>query len=153
VNEVAVTAPTHTGMTELALHIAGTQATRYRGDGVILASPLGTTAYNLSAGGPVLNPRLRAITVTPICAHLLTMRSLVVPAEETVEVKFRGSDMATVLIDGRMIHEMRPKDCVRVTEAKEHFLLIETPKRSYYQTLRKKLNWGERPRYGKGNHQ
>jgi len=147
VNEAAVTAPTHTRMIELLLTIAGCPATRYRGDGVLIATPLGTTAYNLSAGGPVLNPRLEAMTITPLCPHLLTLRSLVVPAEEKVSVNVFGPDEASLLVDGRIVHRVMPEEELNVTRAPEYFLLMESPKRSYYQTLHLKLNWGERPRY------
>jgi len=150
VNEIAVARQEPGHMVDVGLQINDSDTTRFLGDGVMIATPVGSTAYNLSAGGPVLHPRLEVMTITPICAHLLTMRSLVIPAGEEVRLTVFSDTKSTLLIDGKNACELSAGDTVEVYKSQRSFLLVETPDRTYYQTLITKLKWGEQPKYAEG---
>jgi len=150
VNEIAVVSKESGHMVDISLQIAGSDAARFLGDGVMVSTPVGSTAYNLSAGGPVIHPRLEVMAITPICPHILTMRSLVVPSDHVVRLTLHGKHQNSLLIDGRTACELKEGDTLEISKSKDRFLLVETPSRTYYQTLITKLKWGERPRYAEG---
>jgi NAD+ kinase len=131
-------------MVDLDLHIDGAYVCKYRADGLIVSTPTGSTAYSLSAGGPIVYPAVDAFVITPICPHTLSDRPLVVPDSVTVEVDFEGSDEPVYLtVDGQIGIELRGGDRVRVTKAPEKLKLVRAPKKTYYELLRSKLKWGE----------
>jgi NAD+ kinase len=141
-NEVAVVAGPPFRILELQLHVDGELATLYRGDGLIISTPVGSTAHNLSAGGPILEKSLRAFVISAISPHTLTVRPVVDSAERTYALSLpdpRASAM--VVVDGRPLHPMLSGDCVRVQRAEASFQLIEVTGHSYYRTLREKLGW------------
>ncbi len=129
---------------ELALRADGVDLGSTLADGMILATPSGSTAYSLSAGGPVVSPRLRALIVTPISAHTLSFRPLVVAGEEGVEIRLlrASAAQAQISVDGHPRWPMHPDATLCVRAASEDLQLVVTQERSFYHTLRSKLGWG-----------
>jgi NAD+ kinase len=119
---------------------------RFSGDGVVVATPTGSTAYSLSAGGPIVAPAMGCILVTPICPHTLAVRPLVIHAQETVRVEAVGKDSSLVLtVDGQAGTDLRTGETVVIRQAAARVHLIRFPGQSFFSTLRKKLNWAIRP--------
>lgn len=119
--------------------------TTYKADGLIFSSPTGSTAYNLSAGGPLVYPGLATITVTPICPFMLSSRPIILPADKLVVTRFNTdnpSEHAQVIIDGQAYWEMRDGDELEVETAKHSLQLIVSSTRDYFTILRNKLHWG-----------
>jgi NAD+ kinase len=141
-NDVVV-ARSQARMVRIRLLIDGEYVATHYSDGLIVSTPTGSTAYSLAAGGPILEPDLRALLLTPICPHTLTNRPLVVSSEKTVEIEqLPPSPPAAVTIDGQVRYPIEPGDRVRVTRSPYFFKLIEVKTRSYIETLRRKFNWG-----------
>jgi NAD+ kinase len=146
-NDVVVTRGAISRVVELAISVDGDFVTRVKGDGVILASPTGSTAYNLAAAGPIVHPAVDAIVLTPIAPHTLANRPIVIPGAAAIDVTAiddgrRLEVFAT--FDGQAGHSLAPGDVVRVTRAEQPVRLISSATRSYFDTLREKLGWGER---------
>jgi len=116
----------------------------YRSDGLILSTPTGSTAYNLSAGGPILDPRVAAMILNPICPHTLTQRPLVLPDSLQVEVRLLPREEATLTLDGQVGTPLQPGDAVRVTRSSHPARFITVPGHNHFETLRMKLGWGSR---------
>ncbi len=125
--------------------INGIYVTTYRGDGVIVSTPTGSTAYSLAAGGPIVYPSMDSVLITPICPHTLTNRPLLIPDRASVEftLETEESDVRLTL-DGQVGCDILPFDQVVITKAKSHVLFIKSPFKDYFQILRTKLKWGER---------
>jgi NAD+ kinase len=121
----------------------GDTITTYKADGLILCTPTGSTAYNLSAGGPILTPDLDAIVLTPICPHTLSNRPLVVRADHGVAVTNVSPYLGVVTVDGHWSREMAPGDVVEVRRMVRR-LRVFRPGHSFFKILRQKLSWGER---------
>lgn len=120
--------------------VNGEEAGRYAADGVIVATPTGSTAYSLSAGGPILEPTVRALVVTPICPHTLAARSLVVPADARVALEVLGpSDEFMLTLDGQVGRQLRSGERVAVRPAGSPVRLVRLPGQSFYETLQRKL--------------
>ena len=117
--------------------------TNLRGDGLIIATPTGSTAYSLSASGPILDPSLEVLIINPICPHTLSNRPFLVPSQVSVEIALRSPGKAMVTFDGQVGVEMNPEDTVEVSASKHRAHLIRFPDRSYYDVLRNKLKWGD----------
>jgi NAD+ kinase len=117
--------------------------TTYKADGLILSTPTGSTAYNLSAAGPILSPDLEALVIAPICPHTLTNRPLVVRVDREIRVTNDSEYHAVLTVDGHWSREMGPGDVVEVRKW-ERRLKVFRPKDSFYKILRQKLSWGER---------
>lgn len=119
----------------------------FTADGVIISTPTGSTAYSLSAGGPILFPLMNAIAVTPICPHTLAVRPLVVPAEYPISLSEKSGHRDVVLtVDGQIIHKVREEDRLLVTRASHVTRLVKPFEGSFFLRLREKLKWGERER-------
>ncbi|HEX4951376.1 MAG TPA: NAD(+)/NADH kinase [Blastocatellia bacterium] len=130
-------------MIELECHVNGDFVNRFRADGMIIATPTGSTAYSLSAGGPIVFPSMRAILLTPICPHTLSNRPVVVPGEATVELTFRKADGGAMLtIDGQRGIALTTADCVRLLRSETTFEIVRPRQRNYFEVLRTKLKWG-----------
>jgi NAD+ kinase len=145
-NDVVVTRGAISRVVDLAVTVDGGFVTRVKGDGIILASPTGSTAYNLAANGPIVHPDVDAILLTPIAPHALANRPIVIPGTSTVEVTPLDDGRQPEVFatfDGRTGHHLAPGDIVRVTLAPEPVRLVSSPTRSYFDTLREKLGWGE----------
>jgi NAD+ kinase len=143
-NEAVLNKGTLARMIELELYIDGGFVCRYRADGLIVATPTGSTAYSMSAGGPIVHPAVESILITPICPHTLSDRPVVVPDRSKVELRL-AEDTGSVFLtmDGQIGVPLQAGNRVRITRAPEQLKLIHPPKKSYFEILRNKLKWGE----------
>jgi NAD+ kinase len=142
-NDVVITKSALARIIDLRIEVDGRLVARYRSDGLILSTPTGSTAYNLSAGGPIVFPTLPVILITPICPHTLTHRPLVVPDSSLVEVRLETPDQEVYLtVDGQEGTTLEPADRVRVRSSQVHANLVRISGRSFYDSLRSKLRWG-----------
>jgi NAD+ kinase len=141
----------HTGppfhMVDIDLEIDGQVVSHYSSDGLIISTPVGSTAHNLAAGGPILGQDLMAFVITPICPHSLTIRPLVDSADKTYTAHVRRADGAWLTIDGQETIEVKQGHRITLRKSPVSFKLVKVPGRNYYQTLRDKLNWGTTPNY------
>jgi len=143
-NEAVVNKGALARMIELELSIDADFVCRYRADGLIVASPTGSTAYSLSAGGPIVHPGVESFIITPICAHMLSDRPVVVRDSSSIELKLSGNTESVFLtLDGQRGIPLQATDKIRISRAKELLKLIQPPRKSYFEILRNKLKWGE----------
>ncbi|MGE6757404.1 NAD(+)/NADH kinase [Corallococcus interemptor] len=125
--------------------IDGVPITTYKSDGVILATPTGSTAYSLSAGGPIVHPSVDCTILSPICSHALTQRAIVVPADRTIRVTLKSETADTYLtLDGQTGHSLQGGDCIEVVRSPNRVALVRNPRVAFFTILRQKLHWGER---------
>jgi NAD+ kinase len=145
-NDAVVTKAARSRMVDLSVWLGDDFVTRVKADGLIVATPTGSTAYNLAAGGPIVQPNVAALIVTPIAPHTLTNRPLVIPATATVRIQalVDGRDEVYVTYDGQVAYRLQQGDEILVRQADVCLRLIRPTARSYYQVLRTKLKWGER---------
>jgi NAD+ kinase len=129
-------------MIELRTWVGGERVATYRSDGLIVATPTGSTAYNLSAGGPLLDPSLRAMVLNPICPHTLTQRPLVLPDDAEVEVELISDEEVALTLDGQTVEMLHPGDRARITRSRHPARFVELPPYNHFDTLRAKLGWG-----------
>ena len=144
-NDVVVTKNVLDRLLNLSTVADGQYITTYRADGLIFSSPTGSTAYNLSAGGPLVYPGLATITVTPICPFMLSSRPILLPAEKRIKTRYEAgnrSDRAQVIIDGQPFWEMKNNDELEIQTAKHFLQLVVSSTRDYFTILRNKLHWG-----------
>ncbi len=143
-NDVVITSPEPSKMVKVNASIDGERFNSYTGDGLIISTPTGSTAYNLSAGGPILYPLTQAFIITPVLAHsLANQRPLVVPADFGIELdaeKYR----AIASIDGQEVYELEEGDVLYIAGAKKGATLIHRKEHNYFSVLREKLHWGDR---------
>jgi NAD+ kinase len=145
-NDAVVTKGAISRVVYLTVTVDGQFMTNVKADGVIVATPTGSTAYNLAAAGPIIHPDVDAIVITPIAPHTLANRPIVIPGDSTVEISpLADSRQMEVFatFDGQTGLQLEPEDVVRVSCAKELLRLIGSPTRAYYDTLREKLGWGD----------
>jgi NAD+ kinase len=143
-NEAVVHKGTLARMIELELYIDGGFVCRYRADGLIVATPTGSTAYSMSAAGPIVHPAVESILITPICPHTLSDRPIVVPDSSKVELRMaENSDSVFLTLDGQTGVPLQASDRVRIFRAEERLKLIHPPNKTYFEILRSKLKWGE----------
>lgn len=144
-NDVVLNKGALARISNLEVRVDGRYLTNYQSDGLILATPTGSTAYSLSAGGPIVGPHLPAIVLTPICPHTLTHRPIILEDTATVEVRLMSKNGEVFLtLDGQEGFELREDDVVRVKKAEQRVLLVQSPTRDYFKVLRRKLVWGGR---------
>jgi NAD+ kinase len=144
-NDAVITKAALARIVTLTAHVNNEFVSRFRADGLIVATPTGSTAYNLSAGGPILYPTLEVMLLTPICPHTLTNRPIALPLDAVVEIRLESrSEEVYLTLDGQEGFSLTPRDLVRVRRASEPLRLIIDPSRSYFQILNHKLKWGER---------
>jgi len=130
---------------DLEISINGEYLTTFQSDGLIISTPTGSTAYNLSAGGPIVYPSLHTVVITPICPHTLTNRPIVIPNDVEVRALLESKQQEVILtLDGQQGFPLEFKDVVQVRKAEGRILLIKSPHRNYFELLREKLKWGER---------
>ncbi len=142
-NELAILGGPPFDIQQIDVYVDGQSATSYSCDGLIVSTPIGSTAHNLSAGGPILRNDLQAFVIQPISPHTLTVRPVVDSADRVYELvasKANGSSCA--VLDGQVISPLQATDRVRVSRAESVFQLIEVSGNNYYRTLREKLGWG-----------
>ncbi len=141
-NEVAILGGPPYSMLSIELYVDSDLVTTYSCDGLIISTPVGSTAHSLSAGGPILRKNLQAFVISPISPHTLTMRPVVDTADRVYEmVVNQPHDTTTVVLDGVPLCRLTVADRVRVQRAEATFKMIEIPERDYYRTLREKLGW------------
>lgn len=128
---------------DLKTFIDGRFLTHYRADGLIVATPTGSTAYNLSAGGPIVYPSAKAMILTPICSFALTNRPIILPSNVTIQVELGEPKDATLTCDGQVGCELASSDRIIISKAAIPLSLIKTPTIDYFEILRTKLKWGQ----------
>jgi NAD+ kinase len=146
-NDIVITKGALSRIIDLSVTIGDQPVMRVRADGLIIASPTGSTAYNLAAGGPIVHPALDALLMTPIAPHMLTNRPIVVPADVEVRVQpavGSSNDELFVTIDGQSGHSLEPNDIIVIERAAQRLKLVRAATRTYFDVLREKLKWSER---------
>ncbi len=146
-NDVVITKGALSRIIDLSVAIGGQPVMRVRADGLIVATPTGSSAYNLAAGGPIVHPAVDALLLTPIAPHMLTNRPVVVPGESDVRVEPRlagTSEEVYVTFDGQSGHPLQAGDVIEIRRAERPLRLVRAATRSYFEVLRQKLKWGER---------
>ncbi len=142
-NECCLLAGSPFTILQVELYVDAEWVTTYSCDGLIVSTPVGSTAHNLSAGGPILRKNLQAFVISPISPHTLTNRPVVDTAEHVYEmVTPAPNDATSVVVDGQVVCQLSAGDRVRVSRTAPSFQLVEVPGHSYYKTLRDKLGWG-----------
>jgi NAD+ kinase len=145
-NDAVITKTARSRMIDLSVYVGDEFVTRVRADGMIIATPTGSTAYNLSAGGPIVQPDVDAMIITPIAPHTLTNRPIVIPGASAVRVQpnMDARDEVVFTLDGQSTFPLHAGDEIIVTRAQKPLRLIRPTTRSYFEVLRTKLKWGER---------
>ncbi len=144
-NDAVLSKATLARIIEMDLTVESGYVCSYRADGLIIATPTGSTAYSLSAGGPIVYPTVDAFVITPICPHSLTNRPLVIPDSMTMDLSFRSGDNAAILtLDGQVGVELGGGDHVVIRKAATRLKLVRPLRKTYFEILRNKLKWGTR---------
>lgn len=145
-NDAVITRGSLSRIIDLSVAIRDQPAMRIRADGLIIASPTGSTAYNLAAGGPIVYPGMDAILLTPIAPHMLTNRPIVIPASSEVQVRpaANGADEMFLSFDGQSGHAVEADDLIRISRAERRLRVVRPLTRTYFDVLRQKLKWSER---------
>nr|MBC8481076.1 NAD(+)/NADH kinase [Planctomycetota bacterium] len=119
-------------------------------DGMVICTPTGSTAYNLSAGGPIVSASMNAIVITPICPHSLAFRPIVISDHRKIEISAINVNKGTTIsIDGQLSHKFQKGDIAHIEKSSKSFLVVNNPLRSQWDTLAEKLNWAEKFKYAK----
>ncbi len=143
-NDVVVTRKQLAKMVSITASINKEPLNTYFGDGLIISTPTGSTAYNISCGGPIVYPFSQIFIITPICPHSLTQRPLVLPATFEMDLKINDKENGVVVLDGQDVIEITPQDTLTVRIAKEEAHLIHKHERDYFKILREKFSWGNK---------
>jgi len=142
-NDVVINKAALARIIEIEISLDSLFVNSFRADGLIVATPTGSTAYNLSAGGPIVYPSMNAVVLTPICPFTLTNRPIVIPDSSVIELRLRNENEGVVLtLDGQVGYPMQAADSVRVSKSQMTFKLVQPPNRNYFDVLRNKLKWG-----------
>ena len=141
-NDIVISRKSISSMIKIDGKIDGKHFNSYYGDGVIISTPTGSTAYNLSVGGPIVYPLTEAFIVTPVAPHSLTQRPLVMPADFEIEFKIIDNQGAVVIVDGQDIYELEENQSIRIKIAKKKAKMIHRIQRNYFEVLNEKLRWG-----------
>jgi NAD+ kinase len=142
-NDVVINKAALARIIEIEVDLNGLYVNSFRADGLIVSTPTGSTAYNLSAGGPIIYPSMNAVVMTPICPFTLTNRPIVVPEDAVIELTLKKENEGVVLtLDGQVGYTMLEDDCVRIRKSRTTFNLVHPPNRNYFDVLRNKLKWG-----------
>jgi len=143
-NDAAINKSALARIVEMRVEVSGLFVSTFRADGLIVATPTGSTAYNLSAGGPIIYPTMGAVVITPICPHMLTNRPLVLPDTFDIEVSIVSRESEVFLtLDGQEGVEISFEDRICVSKSPQTVLLVQSPEKNYFDVLRTKLKWGE----------
>ena len=143
-NDIVITKSAMSRIIRLEVAVDEQFATGYRADGLIISTPTGSTAYCLSAGGPIVFPTMDAMVLTPICSHTLTNRPIVLPASQGIEVTLLTDQDVMLTADGQVGFALRQWDTVQVRRASARTRLLRFPQKHFFSVLRTKLKWGER---------
>ena len=144
-NDVVISKGALARIADLEATLDGSLLTLYKADGIIVATPTGSTAYSLSADGPIVHPSLDVVVISPICPHTLTQRPVVVPPDRPIHVELKSDNGEVFLtLDGQSGLAMRQGDRVSIRRSDDRVLLVKNPRLDYFSILREKLRWGER---------
>lgn len=143
-NDVVITKSAMSRIINLDVSVEGQFATAYRADGLIVSTPTGSTAYCLSAGGPIVFPTMDAVVLTPICSHTLTNRPIVLPARLPIDVTLQSDQDVMLTLDGQVGFHLKRGDRVEIRQAAARIRLLRDPQKHFFSVLRTKLKWGER---------
>ncbi len=144
-NDVVITKSAIARIVDLDAHVDHMFVCRYKADGLILATPTGSTAYSLSAGGPIIFPSVAAICMTPICPHMLTNRPVIVPDTSVIRIICQAEDDSAFLtIDGQIGEPLKKGDQIACRSSQHTLMLVRPPRMLFFDVLRQKLKWGER---------
>jgi len=144
-NDIVINKAALARIIDLSVEIDGYYVTTYKADGLIISTPTGSTAYSLSAGGPIIYPSMKAFVITPICPHTLTHRPIVISDEVEIRIILNAGDGDVfVTLDGQLGFPIKSEDVIRVVKSKDVVSLIQARERNYFELLRRKLKWGER---------
>ena len=142
VNDIVVHRAKNYSLIEFAIRVDGTYINTFVADGIVIATPNGSTAYSLAAGGPILNPALDAIVLTPICPHTISNRPIVLPAHQKIEVEYLSPyDPIEVRADGLEAFSMKSQERLSISKSSKKFKLVNLSRHEYFSTLRTKLGW------------
>ncbi len=130
-------------MISTKIHVDQQFVTNLRGDGLIIASPTGSTGYSMAAGGPILNPELETVLLTPISPHTFTHRPILVPGQSSLEIQLTSNEGGTVRFDGQIRVSVGKTDTITICASPHRTRLVRFPDRTYYEILRNKLKWGD----------
>jgi len=143
VNDVVINRAADGEMLKVDMHINKEFVNSYRGDGIIVSTPTGSTAYSFSAGGPIINPQVKALLITPLCPHAVHVKPMVISDEEIIEIDVEGQkDKVFLTTDGRDSVKLKLDDIVRLKSSKQEISLIKFPDRTFYTILRNKMRVG-----------
>jgi len=141
-NEIAIGRSSNLRIVCIKVYINGNYFLEFRGDGIIISTPTGSTGYSLSAGGPIIYPTIRVITLTPICVHLLFTRSIILPENSLIEIISYAKDQHPILsIDGQIFINLRENAKVKIQSEDKDFLFLRLKDKTHFETYRKKFNW------------
>ena len=143
-NDVVITKSMMARMIDLDTHVDNHFVAAYKADGLIISTPTGSTAYSLSAGGPIIFPSVAALCLTPICPHMLTNRPVIVPDTSVIQILSRGEDGTFLTIDGQVGEPISKGDRIVCRSSSKAISLIRPPRMLFFDVLREKLKWGER---------
>jgi NAD+ kinase len=144
-NDVVINKGALARIIDMEAMVNGHYLTTFKADGLIVATPTGSTAYNLAAGGPIIDPQVNSLVITPICPHTLTNRPLIVPGDAVIRLHVTFDDqMVHLTADGQVGMQLQLDDVVELQQSAVHTLLIKSPSKDYFEVLRAKLRWGER---------
>ena len=151
INDVVIAAGAPFRMIELKITVQGQALTGCLGDGIIISTPTGSTAHNLSAGGPILSADLSAIVITPLCPHSLSFRPIVIDAENIVDIhSVHLNEGTTISLDGKIQWKLEIDDIITIQRSQQgRFQVVNNPMRTQWDTLAEKLNWACKPKYNK----
>jgi NAD+ kinase len=142
-NDVVINKSALARIIEIEVELNNLFVNSFRADGLIVSTPTGSTAYNLSAGGPIIYPSMNAVVLTPICPFTLTNRPIVVPDIDEIKIKLKNEIEGVVLtLDGQIGHQVKVGDLVLIRKSKTNFNLVQPSNRNYFDVLRNKLKWG-----------
>ncbi|MFP4362283.1 MAG: NAD(+)/NADH kinase [Spirochaetia bacterium] len=146
-NDAVICAAGISKLVKLNVELTGISLGHFRADGMIIATPTGSTAYSISAGGPILNPEMAAMIINPICPFTLSNRPIVVPGEEEIHICIEEHQRTQVIltVDGQNAFPLQPLDVLKIENAAEQACIIRSDKRTFYEVLRSKLNWSGGP--------
>jgi NAD+ kinase len=141
-NDIVISRGAVSRLIELNVSVNGKPLTRYRGDGLIVSSPTGSTAYSLSAGGPIISPGADVFAITPICAHALSNRAVILSLSSVIRVEVSGKEMETIVAaDGQLQAKLAAGDVVTVRRSRRKVRLLHLGETSFFATIRQKLHW------------
>lgn len=142
INDIVIHRANNPSLVDLAIHVDGNYLNTFSADGIIIATPNGSTAYSLSAGGPILTPDLDAFVITPICPHTISNRPIVLMPKKEVEVHYLSEyDSVEIVYDGFTKHLLHTGEILKITVSERRFRTVSMPHHDYFSTLRTKLNW------------